>query len=112
MIADAASNGVGKTASERFLANRSERRFISVLHRREKSSALFGGPAFGFQRGIDRAPHVGPAIAHEGGAREFTGQGVAEHDTDAIALQALRVGEAGIIKCARGHIESKPVSQI
>src|SRR5205807_9167771 len=89
VVADAAGDGVGEPAGEGVLVDGRERRLVHRLEVAQEGAGLVVVPTLGGQRGGDGAPHVGPAQPHQVGARELSGQAVAEHHAGGLTGQAV-----------------------
>ncbi len=112
VVADPAGDGVGQAAGQGVLADRREGALVAALQAVQEGTQLGVAPALFAQRGADGAAHVGPAQAHQVGAAELAGEGVADDDAGVGVGQALAEREAGVLQGAGGGVQGEPVGHV
>ena len=111
MVADAAGDGVGHVARQRILGDFRQRRFINLLHRGEEFLELRLRHPAASQRAPDAAFHIRPAEAQVVAAGKFTGEGIAQHHSHAIAADRIKF-QARIANRLARRVKRKPVGHV
>ncbi|EPX82294.1 hypothetical protein Salmuc_03082 [Salipiger mucosus DSM 16094] len=115
VVADAPGDGVGQTASEHVLVRAGEGRLVARLERGEMRGQLGLGHVGAVLAQLlrDDAADVGPAQAHERGAGELAGEGVA-HDHAHRIVRDRRAGlaEADGLDAVLRDGQGQPVGEV
>src|SRR5947209_13203220 len=113
VVADAAGDGVGKSAGERFFIGGGKGSFVKCFNAGDQLFSFLGRAAVVFLKyGGEHAADIRPAQAQKVGAGKFAGERIANVNGRALTLLTSGSRQLGIVEGLRSDVEGEPVSEV